>query len=239
MEITILETGKPPRPLDASWPSYPDMFSAAMAAIDPSLTFNTVDVIGGQNLPDPETLEAVLITGSPASVYDDAPWIRTLLNYIGWLAEANTPTIGICFGHQAIAKALGGIVEKSDKGWGIGRHTYDITARQPWWAEQRAQFSLAVSHQDQVLEPPLGARTLAQSDFTPFAALQYAQGPMISFQGHPEFSAEYAQALYRLREGQKLTQTEVKSAGLTLNAPLDNGFILDSAIRFIKTSRAL
>ena len=64
--------------------------------------------------------DGFIITGSAFGVYDKCPWITKLLKIIKKIADTEIPLVGICFGHQAIAEALGGKVKKSDKGWGIG-----------------------------------------------------------------------------------------------------------------------
>ena len=81
---------------------------------------------GRRTLPDPAGLEAILLTGSPAGVYDDLDWIAPLERFVRAAYHAKIPMAGICFGHQLIAQALGGTVRKSEKGWGIGRHVYDV-----------------------------------------------------------------------------------------------------------------
>jgi GMP synthase-like glutamine amidotransferase len=113
-------------------------------------------------------VEAVMITGSPAGVYDDEAWIGPLADFIRAGAAAGVPQVGICFGHQILAEALGGKVIKSDKGWGVGRHTYDVVACPGFVSETcPPTVSAAVSHQDQVVALPPGAEVIAASDFTP------------------------------------------------------------------------
>ena len=102
--------------------------------------------------------------------------------------------VGVCFGHQAMAEALGGHVEKSDKGWGAGLHYYTITRPEPWLDGAR-EIAAPASHQDQVVDQPPNTEIVASSDFTPYAALAWTDRPAISFQFHPEFSPEFAKAL--------------------------------------------
>ena len=226
MKVTIIETGKPPLKIRADWPGYPEMFADLVGGADPELRFETVDLLEGASLPDPASLEAVLVTGSRAGVYDDEPWMAPLMDFIRWTAAEEVPQIGVCFGHQAVAQALGGQVIKSPKGWGLGRHTYRVETTAPWMGEKAPDsFALAVSHQDQVITPPPGAKVIAASDFTPFAALSYAQGPAISFQGHPEFSNGFSAALYDIRLGNPLSAEEVETAKASLAAPEHNDLV--------------
>ena len=114
--LSIIETGRPPATIEGNWPLYPAMFETLMAPHLPHWSYQAIALSEGEALPDPATLDAILHTGSPAGVYDDAPWMAPLMNFIRGARRAGTPQIGICFGHQAIAHALGARVEKSDKG---------------------------------------------------------------------------------------------------------------------------
>ena len=235
MKVTIIETGLVPEPIRASFGDYPGMFRALVRASDPSFSFETVSVIKGEQLPDPAGLEAILITGSPAGVYDDEPWMSPLMDFIRAAATAEVPQVGICFGHQAIAEALGGKVIKSPKGWGVGRHTYEVLAC-PGLAAKNCpdRVSIAVSHQDQVVTLPPGAEVIARSDFTPNAGLYYPQAPAISFQCHPEFSDRYSAALYTLREDRlgDAAHTAVESLAI----PADNQLLGSWIAGFLKSS---
>lgn len=219
MKLTIIETGLVPAPLRADWPDYPAMFERLMSVADPELTFETVSIAKGEALPDPASLDAFLLTGSPAGVYDPESWMPSLFDFIRWAADAGTPGLGICFGHQAIAAALGADVRKAPQGWGVGRHTYDFVATPDWFTGAGPTISMAVSHQDQVLSLPVGARLLARSDFTPFAILAYEQAPFLTIQAHPEFSAKYAGALHTLR-ADRIGEEKVEKALQSLEQPL-------------------
>lgn len=239
MNLTIIETGLVPAPIRDQFPDYPEMFRQMFARIDAGISCNTVSVINGEALPDPATLGAVLYTGSPAGVYDDVPWIAPLMDFIRSAAAAQTPQVGICFGHQAMGEALGGKVIKSEKGWGVGRHTYDLV-QCPDWAggECPPSLSVAVSHQDQVVALPPGASVLARSEFTPYAGLAWQGFPAISFQCHPEFEPEYSAALYRARRGASLSEAEADGAVASLAGEDDRRLLAGWIAGFLRqTSR--
>lgn len=214
MKLTIIETGLVPEAICSAFEDYPAMFRRMMAGLG-DFTFETVSVVKGEVLPRPQELEGVMITGSPAGVYDPEPWLGSLTEFIQQAAGQNLPMVGICFGHQILAEALGGKVVKSDKGWGVGRHTYEVVACPDFVGEAcPAEISAAVSHQDQVVTLPPGAHIIAASDFTPYAGLYYPGAPALSFQCHPEFSDAYSAALYaarRSRLGDKMTDEALKS----------------------------
>lgn len=223
MKLTILETGLVPEPIRDRFVDYPAMFRQLISASDPDMTYETVSVIRGEALPEAKDCQGILITGSPAGVYDDFPWMAPLMQFIRDASRVRVPQVGICFGHQVMAEALGGKVVKSEKGWGIGRHTYEMKACPDWVGEAcPADISVPVSHQDQVVTLPPGAQVIASSAFTPHAAIDYGATPAISFQCHPEFNAEYSAALYMIRKGRPLSEAAVETAISGLAAPLDN-----------------
>lgn len=216
--IAILETGRPPEALGAVHGRYPDMFRALLGE---GFTFETFDVTAGA-LPDPVAFDGAIITGSPAGVYEDHVWIPPLLDWIR-TARGRLRLVGICFGHQAMAQALGGRVEKSDRGWGVGLHSYEVTLDAPWARPAAACLSIPVSHQDQVVAAPPGARVIAASAFTPYAGLAYG-GDAISFQCHPEFSPAFATALVDGRRG-RIASDLVDQATVSLQQPDDRAVL--------------
>ena len=187
--IAILETGAPPPALAAAHGDYPAMLRELLGQ---EFAFETFDVQAGE-WPDAGAFDAAIITGSAAGVYETDAWIAGLLD---WIREAKgrTKLVGVCFGHQAMAQALGGRVEKSDRGWGVGLHRYQEVSPEPWMTPAASAVSIPASHQDQVVEKPADARVLLRSDFTPFAGLAWGDDA-ISFQAHPEFTPAFATAL--------------------------------------------
>ena len=232
MKLTIIETGHVPDPLRARFKSYPDMFGAMFARQGVAISADIVPVADGAPLPDPAGLEGVLITGSPAGVYDDLPWMDPLRAFIRRLYERRTKTVGICFGHQIIADALGGDVRKSEKGWGLGRHTYEVVPAPPHFAPEVASLSIACSHQDQVIAPPASARVVLRSDFAPNAGLVYDNGAILTVQPHPEFEDDYARALIDLRAG-RADEDTLAAAHESMKTPSDSTVLARAISRFL------
>lgn len=201
MLITIVQTGDVPAPLRSEFGPYAKMFERMFDSTGFDFNYQIVTVDDHSLLTDPSRLEAIVITGSPAGVYEDHAWLPPLRDFIRGAYAAKTPMLGICFGHQIMADALGGDVQKSGKGWGLGRHTYRVLGRPDFMANAPETVSVACSHQDQVLVPPADAEVILASDFTPNAGLFYKSGKALSFQPHPEFLDDYALALVNLRRG--------------------------------------
>lgn len=187
--IAILETGAPPSALATAHGDYPAMFRDLLGD---GFEFETFDVQAGQ-WPDAGAFQAAIITGSSAGVYEADVWIVELLDWIR-AARGRTRLVGVCFGHQAMAQALGGRVEKSVRGWGVGMHLYQVVSAEPWMNPAAATVAIPASHQDQVVEKPADARVLLCSDFTPFAGLAWGEDA-ISMQPHPEFTPAFATEL--------------------------------------------
>jgi len=227
MKLAILETGRPPGNFAEQFGSYPMMFQKMLGF---GFETESFDVQAGE-LPDSSDHDAVLITGSPAGVYDPLPWIPGLLDFIR--AAKASRMVGICFGHQAMAEALGGKVEKSDKGWGAGLHRYGVVRREPW-LDGETEIAAPASHQDQVVVQPPNTEIVIESAFTPFAGLAWTDRPAISFQFHPEFSPAFAKALIERRYD---VVPDPDTAIASLDAPNDNLRVASWIRRFLQATR--
>lgn len=224
--LAILETGAPPAALAERHGDYPAMFRVLLGD---GYDIEVFDSQAGE-WPDPAAFDAAIITGSAAGVYEDHPWIADLLDWIR-RAKGRTGLIGVCFGHQAMAQALGGRVEKSDRGWGVGLHPYEVVSREPWMTPSAAEVAIPASHQDQVVVPPADARVILRSAFTPFAGLAW-DDDAVSLQGHPEFTPAYAAELTggrRERIGAAVTDAALAS----LQRPDDRDLVGQWLRRFI------
>jgi len=186
MKIGILECGPVPAPLQATYISYPAMFAAQLGALLPGASFTTISVFNGEALPAPDSCDAWLIPGSRHGVYDDLPWIEPLKHFIREAATMKRPMAGVCFGHQIIAEALGGKVEKATIGFRIGLERYETTM-----GGLPQTIAMPAFHQDQIIMQPPNSEVVARSAACAYAALRYTDAPVFSVQFHPEFSRAY------------------------------------------------
>lgn len=222
MLIGILQCGHFPSVDGFSDRTYTDLYSDWLSGR--GLTFRTWSVV---DMEFPDTIhdaEGWLITGSRHGAYEDHPFIQPLEEFIRECYAEGVPQVGICFGHQIMAQALGGKVEKFDKGWSVGRTMYE-------WSG--AEVPLNAWHQDQVTEAPPEARTTASSDFCEHAAFAY-KGQAISIQPHPEFDTDDVDLLLKGRAPGVVPDDLIASATGEQGKALANAEIADHVARFYK-----
>jgi len=198
MKIAILETGRINEAIAARFERYPAMFRTmfVQAGAD-DLELVTVPVVDGEIPASVDDFDGYLVTGSAAGVYDDFDWIAPLMAFLREAHAADKPLVGICFGHQVIAHALGGRTEKWHDGWGLG--VYDVALdTAPDWMPQDDSVRLIHLHQDQVVQLPEEAQLIGSTSFCPNAMFHIGDN-VFCMQGHPEFTPEYTAALMEAR----------------------------------------
>ena len=233
MKIGILETGKVPELLSEQHGDYPQMFERLLRSADPRLEFAVYHVTDGEIPHSVNECDAWLVTGSRHGVYDPLPWIEPLKGFLRDAYREGVPIVGICFGHQILAEALGGKAEKSDKGWGLGVQRYNVHRRPHWMTGVDGEFSLYALHQDQVTRLPEDAEVVAGSEFCPYAVLTY-RDKAISIQPHPEFQPAYLRDLIEVRRSRVIPQADADAALKSLDAPIQTRQVARWIVRFLK-----
>ena len=192
---------------------YTDMFPDILRRADSGLEFAAYDVEAGAYPDAPDACDGYLITGSRHSVYDPLPWIPPLEDFVRTLHTRRTKLLAVCFGHQLVARALGGKTEPADRGWTIGVQRARIDTPFPWAPSDATETRLIHSHKDQVSVLPSEAEHVGGNDACPIGLYRIGSHIM-SVQAHPEFSPEYARALYEVRReafGEELYREAVAS----------------------------
>ena len=225
MQIGILQTGQSPDVLKDDMGDYPDMFERLLAGR--GLTFRRYHVENMDFPKDVHDCEGWLITGSRHGAYEDHPFIRPLEDFIRKAYAEKVPVVGICFGHQIIAQAMGGKVEKFARGWSVGPTEYDFGGD---------RVTLNAWHQDQVTEKPAVAERVGTSDFCENAALLY-DDRMFSVQAHPEFRDEFVDGLMKTRGKGRVPDELMATATAKLGKPNSSASMADRIADFFKQPR--
>ncbi|MDO6581280.1 gamma-glutamyl-gamma-aminobutyrate hydrolase family protein [Photobacterium sp. 2_MG-2023] len=222
--------------LQATHGNYRDMFSALFHEYSKQITLVFYRVIDGEYPKDVDECDAYITSGSQFGANDGFVWIGHLMAFIERLYEEKKPFVGICFGHQLMAKALGGEVVTSGRGWGLGVNGYAVKKKAGWMKGAGPTVSLVVSHQDQISRLPADARVLAGSDFCPFAMIQI-KTYFLGIQGHPEFTKAYVKDLMTAR--QQIYAAEAYEKGIdSLSQPADDKRVVSWIVSFLDTALA-
>jgi len=232
VKIGILQCDDVKDSLQAAYGNYPQMFSELLLELLPDCELPIYRVLDGQLPESPRACDAWLITGSKFGVNDGLPWIEALSEFVCTLWEQKIPLIGVCFGHQLMAHALGGVVRQSEKGWGVGLSFNQVIERKPWMEPFQTQLDLLVSHQDQVVILPPQAEVLASSEFCPYYLIQYGDC-FLSVQGHPEFCKDYCRDLMQMR-GLALPPARLRAGLASLSAEADSALMMRWIVRFMQ-----
>jgi GMP synthase-like glutamine amidotransferase len=220
MLIGILQTGHAPDALRPTHGDYPDLFQQLLK--DKGLTFRTWSVVDGEFPSGPHDVEGWLITGSRHGAYEDHPWIPPLEALIRDIYAEEVPMVGICFGHQIIAQALGGKVEKFPGGWSVGRTEYNFGGD---------TIALNAWHQDQVTKRPDDAKVVATSPFCKNAALVYGDRAF-TVQAHPEFHRPFLADMIEKRGRGLVPDPLLDAAKSAVAQPIDDDKLASRIARF-------
>jgi GMP synthase (glutamine-hydrolysing) len=226
MQIGILQAGHVPENLIPARGDYDTMFQEFLAGR--GLSFSNYPVVDGVFPDGPDAAEGWLITGSRHGAYDPLPWIAPLEAFIRDAHANRIPMVGICFGHQIIAQALGGQVEKFDGGWAVGAKDYRIDGVGP--------VTLNAWHQDQVVALPAEARPIGNNGFCRYPALAYGDH-ILTIQPHPEIGHPYLKDLIETRGPGIVPDARLAEAASRLEAPLDQARLADHIAQFFKQAR--
>ncbi len=225
MRIGILQCGQSPEQLKRGLGDYPDMFMRLLA--DRGFSFQNYHVEDMQFPGNVHDADGWLITGSRHGVYEDHPFIPPLEAFIRRAYAEEVPMVGICFGHQIIAQALGGKVIKHPSGWAVGTQDYDFDGQ---------RITLNAWHQDQVVAPPAGAEIAARNGFCENAALVYGDRAF-TVQAHPEFGDDFVAGLIEHRAKGVVSQDLLDAGTARMGEAKQSGLIADRIEQFFKQPR--
>ena len=221
MKIGILLVGRASDDLVEKYGTYAEMLIALISSEKHDFTFKTFNILDSVFPENHLECDGWIVTGSPHGVYEDHSWIPKVSDLINDIYRSKIPIFGVCFGHQLIAQALGGHVEKSIKGWGLGLHTYEINNKTDYMGNLTEEVTLNICHQDQVLQVPEGATIYASSEFCENAGF-YINDKVLTMQAHPEFLVDFIKALLSARREVTIPKEFVDPALVKLNSSPDS-----------------
>ena len=225
MKIGILQTGHVHEKLRDKHGHYPGMFERLFDGH--GFSFETWLVVDGAFPPSVDACDGWLITGSAHGAYDGLPWIATLEDFIREAYGRGVPVAGICFGHQSMAQALGGKVEKFQGGWGVGTMEYRLSSGET--------VRINALHQDQVVVRPPQAEVICSSEFCENAGLAYGDRA-ISFQPHPEFDDDFIRDIVGIRRGAAIPVERADAALASLGGDRHSALLARRIAEFFRQS---
>jgi len=223
MKIGILQTGLCPDELIDEHGEYDAMFARFLDGH--GFEFDSYRVLEGVLPSSVHDADGWLITGSKYGAYEDHEWIPPLEEFLRQVYAQKIPMVGICFGHQILAQALGGKVEKFSGGWSVGKQHYEVDGIE-------GGVDLMAWHQDQIVELPQGARAVGSSPFCQYAFVAYGD-TALSVQPHPEFSKKFIHSLFDARK-EVLPAEVMAHKDDDYSGPLSTSHIADMMARILK-----
>ncbi|KAJ5594635.1 uncharacterized protein N7459_000843 [Penicillium hispanicum] len=244
LRVAVIECDTPIPPVQTKLGNYGDIFERLLQRGLQTSGNSTVDiqvskwnVVDNPVYPNPDECDAFLLTGSKHDAFADDPWIVSLTDYVREIVQSHKkPVVGVCFGHQVLARALGARVGRSE-GWEISVEEIDLTdAGKKLFGQDK--LHLHQMHRDVVFEVPEGCTNLGSS---PRCAVQglYMPSRLISVQAHPEFNEYVMSNILQARHNSGVLNDEMYQDGNSRSAkPHDGEKLAGEFVKFIIESSA-
>ncbi|KPM35446.1 hypothetical protein AK830_g11115 [Neonectria ditissima] len=202
LRLAVLEADTPQPQTRDRFGGYTGVFTALLDAaarslspprpLDQLVTITGYDVVNNaapDSYPALDDIDAVLITGSRHTAFDDDAWILQLVDFTrAAIDSGRVRVVGVCFGHQIVGRAAGARLGKSDRGWEVAVTDVDLTAKgkEIFGLDKMRIHQM---HRDIVFDFPAGSVPLGSNDICAVQGM-YSPGRYITVQGHPEFTEE-------------------------------------------------
>jgi GMP synthase-like glutamine amidotransferase len=208
-----------------------ELFLSALLDADPDLDVRFYDAVGGELPQSPTDCDGYILTGSHHSAYEDLQWIEDLSEFIRSAHQQDKRMVGLCFGHQLLAQALGGRVEKAPR-WTTGVQLLELS-EQPWF--KGGPTPLLAIHQDVVTALPTDSCVIGHGTTADIPAYRIGDN-VLGLQYHPEFKPEFIEELI-LRRVDLIGQEASEAALATLRTQTARKSTMDSILRFLRDEK--
>ena len=236
LHIAVLDNNPMSSAFVDRWPNDGEKVVAGLAPLRPGWQFRVWSSKSGELPPEDAPLDGVVLTGSVASANDALTWVDALAERVRRWHVERVPMAGLCFGHQLIARALGGRVGPSPGGWRLGVATTRYAQAMPWMQPPREALTLFAAHGEQVLEPPPGATVLGGDAFAPVGACALGEH-VFTTQYHPELPREFLQGVLR-EHAAEYAPDELERTRAALEQPVDAPLFLRWLAQFLEHAAA-
>ena len=235
MKIALLQCDHVVKALQPVHGDVPDLFNNLFERQAPEVSLDVFNVTMGQYPEKISNYDGLISSGSRYSVYENQPWIMQFKEFVRDLYDQGGKFVGICFGHQMIAEALGGRCEKSGRGWGVGIKQVDIYKKMPWMEPELDSYKMIVSHADQVMEIPEEGEIIGGNSHCPCSIYRVGEN-FLGIQAHPEFTRAFEKDILEVRKD-RIGQAVIDEAVLTLTQKTDEAAVTRWIVNFFQNSR--
>ncbi len=232
MKVALLQCDHVAKALQPAHGDIPDLFKTLFGRVAPEVSLDVFNVTIGE-YPNPvDHYDGFISSGARYSVYDKEPWILCFKEFVRDLYDHGRKFVGICFGHQMIAEALGGKCEKADQGWGVGVKEVVMHKKMLWMQPELDSYRMIVSHADQVTKIPENGEILGGNSHCPCSIYTVGEN-FLGIQAHPEFTLAFEKDIMKIRQD-RIGQAAIDAAIPTLNENTDEAIVTRWIIKFIQ-----
>jgi len=235
VKIALLQCDHVVKELQPAHGDIPDLFKNLFNKVAPEVSLDVFNVTLGEYPDLKNQFDGFITSGSRYSVYDKEPWIFRFKEFVRELHDRGRKFVGICFGHQMIAEALGGKCEKSDRGWGVGIKEVLIHKKLSWMQPEIDSYRMIVNHADQVTALPENAEVLGGNSHCPCSIYTVGEN-FLGIQAHPEFTPAFEKDIMEIRRD-RIGQSVIDAATPTLKEKTDEAVVTRWIVNFIKNSK--
>lgn len=237
MHIAILMANTDESAFSARHPRDGEKFRALLAPLRPDWRFSVFPVKDGEFPEARDRIDGFIITGSPASARSDEDWVLDLMELVREIVRVEIPLFGACFGHQLIARALGGAVGDNPGAFVLGNVETDVIARPSWMVGAPPRFRIAAAHAEQVTTLPNGARVLTVSDGCLIGGFAIGNH-VFTTEYHPEMTPDFIAALTEAL-ARKLPPEVIDRARASLNQSADRALFAQWIVGFFEQAASV